>query len=519
MANISAHRPAVEWLTDLTKAKNENSGMKAKVTLQDLQERINDPNSEETSLIPSSPRSVQACFKLGIDPLELQYHPATWYRRPAEDEDISQLRYEKCEGVRQRKNLIDMGWTGTTGSKDPKKKKDDDEAHESSMVEKERQRLEALLRRQEKDLQQMVQFEISRKELTDKQAQKMAELEKRTQALVRQKLENEAAWQARQRDIELEKMREEEELELQLKRLMEERHRKEREMQIREAEEDKRRKKEAYEREMERRHKADEARRETEAILEEQAEQVRLRKADMERKDIERTKRREIESKRVAAENAEKRARADARIQSAMVANQQVLMKKRNALQKREEENEMRRKKLEDLRKRDEELKRQEDIRKEDERHGKFQQAQENEEMRKTSIRMKAEEKERALAELYLQRKKEMDIKKVNTEFELKLRHDKVDSIKKTHLYQRQQLLDKIMDEYESARKMMMERVKLQEKRKMANMSASLNRQLVASAMDNIRSKDINMLASGQMSVNDLLRRPGRIPLRWESLR
>ena len=38
---------------------------------------------------------------MGIDPVELQFHPVDFFRRAGEDDDIAQLRYEKNEGVRQ----------------------------------------------------------------------------------------------------------------------------------------------------------------------------------------------------------------------------------------------------------------------------------------------------------------------------------------------------------------------------------------------------------------------------------
>jgi hypothetical protein len=53
----------------------------------------------------------------------------------------------------------------------------------------------------------------------------------------------------------------------------------------------------------------------------------------------------------------------------------------------------------------------------------------EAEEARKNSIKQRAEEKDRLLAELYARRQKENDLKKVQTEFELKLRLDKVRKI------------------------------------------------------------------------------------------
>ena len=92
----------------------------------------------------------------------------------------------------------------------------------------------------------MVQYEITRKELLDRQQKKVDEMEHRAAELVRQKAENDAQWMAKQRDIELQKAQEERDLEKEAKRLAEIRYQKEREMQRREAEEERRRKKEAF---------------------------------------------------------------------------------------------------------------------------------------------------------------------------------------------------------------------------------------------------------------------------------
>lgn len=506
----------MEWLTDLQKAKADgNGGFKPKTTIQDLLERINDPNAPETSLIPSSPRSVEACFRLGIDPVELQFQPPEFFRRAGEDDDIARLRYEKNEGVRQdrvrsltdmRKMLIDENWGDPIGRVGAKK--NDGEEESSQMVEEERRRLEVSKRRGEKELMQMIQHEIRRKELLDKQQRKIDELERRAQEMIRHKEENEAAWMTKQREIELQKLDAEKALELEAKRLAEERFKKEREMQQRQEEEDRMRKREAFMREMERRKKTEDARRETQAILDAQAEVVRQNKLEMDRRDAERLKRMVQEAKERAQFNEEKRKKADLRIQSALAANEQILMKKRADYEAREAANEARRKELEEFRRKEEALKREEERRKEKERHDKYLAALESEEMRKMSIKQRAEEKERLLAELYARRKKENDIRKVESEFELKLRLDKVDALQKSNLYQRQQTLDKIMSEYDKTRTIMRERNDLQRRRKMANMQAAMQRQAMSQAMDQLkRTKNMNKLTGpgGTVNVNELL--------------
>ena len=54
---------------------------------------------------------------------------------------------------------------------------------------------------------QMIQHELRRKELLDKQQRKIDELDRRAADMVKQKEENEAAWITKQREIELQKLR------------------------------------------------------------------------------------------------------------------------------------------------------------------------------------------------------------------------------------------------------------------------------------------------------------------------
>ena len=106
--------------------------------------------------------------------------------------------------------------------------------------------------------------------------------------------------------------------------------------------------------------------------------------------------------------------------------NEAVLRKKREDFEAREAASEVRRKEMDEVRKRDDERKRLEDIRHAKERADKYAAAVETEEMRKSRIKEHAEEKDRILADLYARRKKENDIKKCEQEFEMKLRLDKV---------------------------------------------------------------------------------------------
>eukprot|EP00879_Flechtneria_rotunda_P017625 GHRR01018475.1.p1 GENE.GHRR01018475.1~~GHRR01018475.1.p1 ORF type:complete len:368 (+),score=150.24 GHRR01018475.1:315-1418(+) len=334
----SPHRPASAWLTQLQHAKTDNSNsVKPKVTIQDIAERANAGNEDAGSassatLVPTSPKSIEACFRLGIDPLELAYRPASAFKKPGESDELVNLRYQHHEQLRQerlkalveeRKKLLEGGGDGGSSHKhntgagagpgggDPEAT--------SAMIEKEKHKLEVLKRRQEREIQQMLQYEITRKQLLEKQQKKIEALEARAAELQKQKLEHEKEWAGAQRERELQKLAQEHQRDKEASRIAAERYRRERDMQRKEAEEAKARKKQAYQREMERREKVEEARRETERILATQEAEVQARKSAMDVRDRERIERMAKEAEERAAANAAKKKKAEERIAGAAV--------------------------------------------------------------------------------------------------------------------------------------------------------------------------------------------------------
>jgi hypothetical protein len=52
-------------------------------------------------LLPTSPKSIEACFRLGIDPLELAFKPATAFKKPGESDELVNMRFQHHEQLRQ----------------------------------------------------------------------------------------------------------------------------------------------------------------------------------------------------------------------------------------------------------------------------------------------------------------------------------------------------------------------------------------------------------------------------------
>ncbi|GMH33873.1 hypothetical protein BSKO_01707 [Bryopsis sp. KO-2023] len=254
---MDEHRPAYAWLTDLQKAKIDGiRGIRPKATISDLIDRVNDPKATSRSIVPTSPRSVEACFRLGIDPVELLYKPANVFQTPGEAPELAQFRFDHHEALRQERiKLLQQERQRLVEMDDPQSKKASSnripkEKVGSDIVEKERQRLEVLKRRQERELNQMMAHETQRQTLLDKQQQKLDAMEKRASELRHRKALHDAKWRAQQRERELLKLGEEEERERQAKRMAQERFHKEQEQQRVEKQEAKKRQKEAFRRQV-----------------------------------------------------------------------------------------------------------------------------------------------------------------------------------------------------------------------------------------------------------------------------
>ncbi|DBB05569.1 TPA: hypothetical protein ACH3X1_012513 [Trebouxia sp. C0004] len=98
-----ASRPPHVWLEDLQRAKAEAvKGQRVKITISDIVDRANDPKA--TSLEPTSPRSVEACLRLGIEPSELRYiSQDAFLHLEHGDKELADIAYKHCETVRQER--------------------------------------------------------------------------------------------------------------------------------------------------------------------------------------------------------------------------------------------------------------------------------------------------------------------------------------------------------------------------------------------------------------------------------
>eukprot|EP00210_Caulerpa_lentillifera_P000637 g616.t1 len=499
---MECKRSAYDWLECLQTAKVDvQSNTKLKRTVGDVVERLNGIEAAgkyTEDCIPTSPRSIEACLRLGIDPIDLVHKPLVVFQQHDADTDIAQFRYEQSEQLRkdliqqlvsERQKLLDGSHTAHQGNTITRKEHDESK---TNLVEKERQRLEVLKRRQEKELNQIVNHEKQRQMMIAKQQLKLEAVERRAAEMRKKKSEKDALWKQQQHQRDQNRMKEAERLEAAAKEAARLRFLKEQERQKSEKQEEKRRMQLAIEHEREHREKAEKARIEAQKALEENQTAAVQRRVEMEKRDAARQKKINEEKETKAIANQEKRRMAQERREAALDKDREIQIHKQAAFQRREQESEARRKALEFKRKEDEQKRKEEQKQKEEYRKEKYEQAMQNEELRILAIRKKAEDKNKVLELLKDKQAKRNAYTAAEREMKSNMKREKAERMKKIQTYQRQMLFERIMEDRLKIGKQLEEKEELQRQRRLANMEASIQRERLNIVMEDMKKKQIN---------------------------
>ncbi|CAL5222381.1 g4737 [Coccomyxa viridis] len=514
-------RSAFEWLADLQRARADATrGERSKVTIADVIERANalhctDP-SGKGSLEPTSPRSVEACLRLGVEPSELHFMPLDIFLARFRERDLADIAYNHHETVRQerlaalleeRKKMGEV--IQQSGSRPTTKGGHKEGAEGGEMVEKEAKRLEVLKRRQERELNQLVHYELMRKALQDKAEAKLAAMEARAEEQRRARAKADAEWRQQQRERELKRAEEERQREKEVKALEAARYAQEQKEAHREAMEERARRRQAHQHEQERRAKAEEARAEAERVLSQQAAELERKKAEMVAREAEREQARQAQAEETFKRNGELRQRAEARIAAALEANAEALRQRRAAFGEKQALTEERALQKEEARQAQEAAKRRQDAESERARRAAYSGALRREADRIAAILAKQRTKDMKVEELHVVREHESACRKLKHRLDLGLKRDKVEAMQRRAAYERDQLLVRIQCDTEKAHELLAQRTALQEQRRAANMEASFQRQKLMQVMDMIKAKkkwDALASGNGHISIDSLIR-------------
>lgn len=489
-----------------------------KITIDDMVERCT--NDQLTArLLPTSPRSVQACLNLGVDPVELIKQPREFFMEPGLPEDLETFKIEKYEEMRlqklnrvleERQKLENFGSKEASGSGlKMQSQKGSMKPDTSDMVESERKRLEAVKKRQEKEIQQMAAYEQKRAEIQAKAQKKQEEQAEKEAQKLHMKQQKEREWQMSIRERELKRQKEEMKAEQQARLKAAQQYKQEMEAKHREVQAQMELKRVAYIRDRERREKAEASRLSTERILKDQQRVIERKQQEMAKKEAERLKSLSIARKKRQLENEIKRHKADERLKAALEANQVIQEKKRteydikNTNQERKRmEREMAKTKADEDRKRSEQQKNLQ-------REEKFKEAQRREQQRINDILQKQSDHEIMQEQSQAERALMLAKKKLERDFDTQERQDKVQSMKRMRAYQTEKMLGKIQSDTQKALRLKAEKQQLQEERKQQNMIASHQKQKLMETMERMKtSKGWAALSKGggAISIEDIER-------------
>eukprot|EP00741_Cyanophora_paradoxa_P003678 tig00000093_g3575.t1 len=214
---------------------------------------------------------------------------------------------------------------------------------DSAFIAREKDFLERLQRRQQKEVEAMVAYEKHLAELREAQRKRDEEKRRQEEELARDRARRQKEWEEKRRERDLQKAKEAEEEQIRRQILAQEKYEQERKEAEKRRAEEERRRREARKAEEEKARAADEAKRKAEAAALAQRREAEARRREMEEKEERRRQAIEAAKQRRAAEAGEKRAEAEARLFDVKAAVDETLRSQREAIERKQAEMEWRR--------------------------------------------------------------------------------------------------------------------------------------------------------------------------------
>lgn len=510
---------ADEWFRNMTRKNKKELNLENIAAYQEPNVGEDDEESEGKARIrvlrPSSPRSLNIMLKLGIEPTELAYHPPSFFEGIGVPPAVARQQYEFFESrrrkrmnealkeyygeiERQKRNQkaaqenfgFDPSAAGTK-----KKKNTEPDAGTLALLEEEKRRTEVLKARSEKELAQMIEHERERKETHERMEAKAANMRERVRRHEQERLRKQEAYRRKQFELDMRRKRQEEE-----ERIAE------REFARRQFEEDRRRKEMEQQREEElkiaarekdeiRKAKAIQSRKRTEAILKQQAAAVEEAKLAREQREMAREQRLEEENRERAEVNRLQREKAEARIRKGLEKaekmeeerKQRFLGKMQKAVERTEEIERQKEAAIKQHKREVEQL--------EEKRRAKLEQARtqdlEHRDNLKMNLDTRAEKTDRYMRRKAFSARGRMVERRLNQ----KDKEFKVAAHERSLAFQRLMNLQRIEESNMNTKKLLDQREKVIQMRRLSNIEASMAREKLKEEIARMQSAQMRALS------------------------
>jgi hypothetical protein len=464
----------------------------------------------------NSPRSLEACLRQGLDPAELLPKSLAKFQAEEDLREVAQVKFdhyeerrlEKFEQARSERAVIvefleearksgstrlspsfqklaaaaapsEAGSKASTGA--------DAQEIESSMLKEERKRVEQMRRRQQKDIEQMMEFEMNivKAQKEQKRLEDLEEAKKQARAADREK-KRLAATQRRAKMELAKKMaldEEEERMKEQARRDYQFAEKQKREQQAME----KALAKQTREKELERRRLQANREKQQQDIQKAQEDMIQKRLAKMAEQEQKRVQRVEREREEMLEKNQRKKALARTRIKKAQAANEAIMYKKREDFWDKEKANAVR---LKERKEAEHELMRLKFSMletKNKKRLASRNRAMQNTEESAQKIERDRKERERRVAENAQSRFSTDMVAKTQAELRKKDKLDNIERMKRIDEFIRLQTLQKIEADNERTKHILKQREDLMTQRQVMGARQRLSKARLQAGVDQLR--------------------------------
>ncbi|KAE9001874.1 hypothetical protein PR003_g19836 [Phytophthora rubi] len=472
-----------------------------------------------------TPRSAEACLRCGVNPETLKIRDLDSFYDPdvtaavqrMRHEAYSLRRHEEMQALRTEKrklieaedrgagNAMPARLVAVSGSKRAAKApaRTSDNANgppsmssgassspkkgSSALLEIERQRLEKVRQRQERELEQMLEFEMKMNRLQQEAAEKMEREKRQHEAMERSRMRFEQELAAEKRAREIKKKAQLDAEEERRKELAAHLAARDRALAEEKARHDKLRRIEAREREEERKIKAEEHRAQTEALLQAQQMEIqaRLRELDLAEKAREEMVEQQRAERAVAMDA--RRREVTLRIRKNLRASKKLEAQRKREIQRKQAASEALRQSHEEEERRSKELQAQQQLTLERKRQLVLEEARREEARKKEELLQRQREIDLNVQQVQKTQQNQRALRTEYRKLQAQLKLDKVERMKRIQEYQRLEMLRKMQDTEARTQHMLNEKESLVNRRKQLAIKTKIQRDLIMRTMENVK--------------------------------
>lgn len=510
---LSNDAPSAEMsLSTIKKIKTRKRKGPRSQTIEEVFATISTVRSSGLNPAPErivlTPRSAEACLRCGVNPETLKIRDLESFYDPdvapavqrMRHEAYSMRRHEEMKAIRhEKKTILAAEDTGSSPNVSPvqpgrQKAKGEQSAHSSpekldsmSLVDIEKKRLEKVRVRQERELEQMLDFEMKMSKIQE-EANERIERERRLheqRERERMRYAQELSEEKRLREIKKKAQLDAEEERRRL--VAAEMAQRDRELAEQKAKQDRLRRIEAREKEEERKRKAEEHRKLTEMTLKQQQEEINERLNDLAL--AERARNEMLEQQRIerAKEMNGRRRIVSLRIRKNLKQSKKLELQRKREITRKQEESEKLRQEHEAEMERQRELTHQQQQMMERKRQMVLDEARREEERKKEILLQRQREVEQNVQQVQNTQSHQLALKKEYRRIQHQLKLDKVERMKRIQEYKRLETLRKLQETEQRTEAMLSEKDELVKRRKQIAVRSKIQRDLIMRTMENVK--------------------------------